>query len=662
MKQMRHGKIRWVQTRSILLILLLWCCSQVALALGLEDIQVLSRPGEPLIAQIPIVSDDPDELTNATVGLASDDVFRRVGLQLPDNVVRSLEFSFAKDTYGRALIWVTSPNPINQKAISFLVALEWPQGKVVREYTALIDTPNTIQAQEPPPIIEGPDASRIAITPKSTSPTTPAPSSPAEPATSSSPDSVAANQTAPSVPPAGEIWTTVKKGETLSELAQDVAQAHDVTLNQAMLALLRENPNAFINNNINRLRQGAVLRSPSQRALSAYGASQAAAIVRAQAAQWRQASMPVLQPAQTGAISPPTPLPDYSSTPQNTDRLEIAANASQNSHIKAKGALSGTHTSGDGDMLESTDMQQAKEDLASQQAEIQELHARINALEHIQQKQAELLTLKDSELAEAGKRLHTHQDSQPNASQEFDKLHSNSGLYAGLGIFALFLGLLSAFAWYRSRSAKQHSKHSVFGTLQSQGRHNPINGIMPNNQHQRKAAPGPDFSRTPANPFPTQSSALAHWFTRLVSKKNASSAKADTPHAQTHPNDANNQWASSSQWVSFAPKDRAFGEKYAPPPSDTSTPTSNQDTKDQQTTMERASVDVVKPAPEQQEQPLLKNDQAKADAARMHERLELARAYYELGDRKTAGILLNEVRSGNNLQARSEADELLKKL
>jgi pilus assembly protein FimV len=57
-----------------------------AWALGLGQIQVKSRPGQPLLAEIPIVSSDPTELQGLQVQLASPDTFRRIGLEPPTSV------------------------------------------------------------------------------------------------------------------------------------------------------------------------------------------------------------------------------------------------------------------------------------------------------------------------------------------------------------------------------------------------------------------------------------------------------------------------------------------------------------------------------------------------------------------------------------------------
>ncbi|KFA22154.1 ferrous iron transporter B, partial [Xanthomonas vasicola pv. musacearum NCPPB 4394] len=132
--------------------MLLMACSGAAMALGLGDIRVLSKPGQPLVAEIPVISNEPGELDNARVALASATTFARVGLERPQGLVGNLQFQFAQDARGRAVIRVTSSQAVDQPAINFLIEVEWDQGRLVREYSALVDAPSTAAAIAEPAI------------------------------------------------------------------------------------------------------------------------------------------------------------------------------------------------------------------------------------------------------------------------------------------------------------------------------------------------------------------------------------------------------------------------------------------------------------------------------------------------------------------------------
>ena len=89
--------LQWLVATALLL------ASSSALALGLGQIRVLSGPGQPLLAEIPIISNQPGELENARVRLASAETFARVGLQPPTGLVRDLQFAISADAHGRAV-------------------------------------------------------------------------------------------------------------------------------------------------------------------------------------------------------------------------------------------------------------------------------------------------------------------------------------------------------------------------------------------------------------------------------------------------------------------------------------------------------------------------------------------------------------------------------
>ena len=140
---------RFAQTA---LALALALASSSAAALGLGQLELKSKLGEPLVAEIQIISNDPGELERLRAGLASPETFARIGLQPPQGVVANLQFVSALDARGRPVIRVTSSEPIQQPLLTFLVEVDWGQGRLVREYSALLDTPRTVSAPLQPPI------------------------------------------------------------------------------------------------------------------------------------------------------------------------------------------------------------------------------------------------------------------------------------------------------------------------------------------------------------------------------------------------------------------------------------------------------------------------------------------------------------------------------
>jgi pilus assembly protein FimV len=400
------------RTQQVLGGLLLALCSGATLALGLGDIRVLSRPGEPLLAEIPVVSNEPGDLEQLLVALASPETFARVGLARPKGLVADLQFAVSRNAGGRAVIRVTSRRPVAQPVVGFLVEVNWGRGRLVREYTALLDAPSTTLATEQS-IIEGPaldesnaiardadkpaEVAELAAQSVASKPAVPAAVSPQKSVSeggAAAPPSVAA-----AVSDADKM-VLVRAGQTLWGIATDLAQSSGVTHSQAMLGLLRANPDAFIGGNINRLKRGVVLHSPEQQELVRVGAAEAALMVREQIGRWQQAGKPIPQPADSGvAPAPAAATTAAPASPASAARLQITPAVA--SDAGAAATTSGTSAEGEGDMLIKQELEQAREEIATRDAEIHELRARVDELEALQKQQQQLIALKNADLAKA---------------------------------------------------------------------------------------------------------------------------------------------------------------------------------------------------------------------------------------------------------------------
>ena len=401
MKNRVPGAVRPLKYVSTLLLAL---ASSSAMALGLGDIRVLSKPGQPLLAEIPVISADPSELENLRVALASPATFARVGLEPPSGLVSELQFELTRNAQGRAVVRVSSQAPVATPALNFLIEADWGQGRLVREYSALVDAPNSAAAVAEPEIVAPAGAMSNAII-REPAPETAAVAAPprrAEPAAAPRPSAPRAAPAAPAAPVAADGSVTVQRGQTLSQIAGSLAREQGVNRDQAMIALLRANPEAFIRGNVNLLKQGAVLRTPGADGVAQIDAQQAAAIVREHTAQWRQSRTAIPQPADSGVAAAPAPATATPASRQGA-RLEIAP------AVAAAGTTAGTTTGTaagtEGDMLANEQLRQAKEDVATRDAEIQELRERVAELEKLKAQQQSLITMKDNDLAAAQQRL-----------------------------------------------------------------------------------------------------------------------------------------------------------------------------------------------------------------------------------------------------------------
>ncbi len=409
-----------------------------ASALGLGQIEVKSKVGQPLVAEIPIISSDPTELEQLRAGLASPETFARIGLRPPIGIIAELQFTQALDARGNPIIRVTSTQPVSEPLLTFLVEVDWGQGRLVREYSALVDAPRTVSAPlqpdiaapvlEAPAVIERPAEPTVAteepVPPAEVPAAEPAPTeTAAEPAPQ---DGTAIAPTEPQQPIAVATPVTrpvfddndyeVRRGDTLSSIASRVGGAG--TLDQTMIALLRANPDAFIGGNINRLKAGAVLRMPGEAAMTELEAQQASAIVHSQTQEWRASRHAAPQPAgaDAGAAATAQAATASTSTPSKRvadARLEIVPPGA--SDATKAGTQSGFSAGGEGAMLEQ-ELTQTKETLAAREAEAEELKTRVAELEKLREQQQQLIAMKDSELAAAQQRLADAQKQQAQAS------------------------------------------------------------------------------------------------------------------------------------------------------------------------------------------------------------------------------------------------------
>ena len=246
------------------------------LALGLGEIDLKSALNQPFRADIPVTSESADDLSGLAVELASASTFDEFGL---DRAAFLAAFKFEVLNQGSdAVIRITSVNPVVEPFVTLLLEIRWTQGRLLREYTVLLDPP-VFAADVAQPAIETPVAGpapspvQVAPAPAPTPVETRAPIAPPPPAV-------------PSQPVTGGNYGPVQRNDTLWDIAGRYAEGTSVNRNQMMLAIYRVNPEAFVGN-INRLKAGMILRIPDAGELDALGRGEANAEVRRQNAEWK---------------------------------------------------------------------------------------------------------------------------------------------------------------------------------------------------------------------------------------------------------------------------------------------------------------------------------------------------------------------------------------
>jgi len=260
----------------------LWMSVPDANALGLGRLAVQSALGETLRADIDVTSITAEEASSLRVRIAPPEAYRAAGVDF-NPALTNATVQLLRRPDGRPYLRLTSDRPVQEPFVDVILELTWASGRLVREYTLLIDPP-TVRA--PAPQAAAPSTAPVISAAPSPAPApaaaTPAPS-PAPRAAAPAPSPRAA--AAPATPRQTVDEYTVKSGDTLYRVATRT-QHTGVSLDQMLVSLFRGNPQAFIDNNMNLLKAGAVLKVPSADEAKSVSTAEARQEIRAQSSDF----------------------------------------------------------------------------------------------------------------------------------------------------------------------------------------------------------------------------------------------------------------------------------------------------------------------------------------------------------------------------------------
>lgn len=260
-----------------------------ATALALGRITVKSALGEPLRAEIDIPQITPAEADSLRATTATAEAFRAQGMEYTQ-AMNSLQIQLQRRPDGRAVLILSSDRPVNEPFLDLVLDANWGSGRIVRSYTMLFDPPELRRAA---PGVTAP--AQIAAAPAPSSPsarttvpaTRPAADTPPPTSAARAPAPVPANKAPATARMAAEDAVTVRSGDTAGRIAGAYKPA-GISLDQMLVAMMRANPDAFVQGNVNRLKTGAVLQIPDQQAAQATPAPQARQIMAAQARDFNE--------------------------------------------------------------------------------------------------------------------------------------------------------------------------------------------------------------------------------------------------------------------------------------------------------------------------------------------------------------------------------------
>ena len=292
---------RWQKTAlAAAAIALLGLSGTGAHALSLGRLTVQSALGEPLRAEIDVPEITADEAASLKAGVALPDAFVAAGMEY-NPAMSSLQATLQRRADGRAYLRLSSERTINDPFVDLILEATWSQGRIVRDYTLLFDPPTLRKAPAAPTLAQVPTAPVVTNLP----PKTAAAPSAAEPARATSTAKAAAPRpAAPAAAPtevSGDQFT-VKKGDTASKIANSIKPA-GVSLDQMLVAMLRSNPEAFVNDNLNRIRAGAVINIPKTELAQSVSPAEASKLVVAQSKDFNDFRRSLATNAPTASVA-----------------------------------------------------------------------------------------------------------------------------------------------------------------------------------------------------------------------------------------------------------------------------------------------------------------------------------------------------------------------
>jgi pilus assembly protein FimV len=362
--------------------------TSAAHAAGLGKLTVLSALGQPLRAEIELTAVSGDEASGLSAKLASPEAFKAANIDF-NPALLSLRFT-VEQRGGRQFIRVSSTQPLNEPFVDMLLELSWNNGRLVREYTFLLD-PAELRATQSAQVAPSETRATPAARPQAAAPST------LDTARAQEADRIAGRPT-PRRAETDEGAASkfrVKPGDTLGRIAAQVKPV-DVSLDMMLVALYRANPEAFIGNNMNRLKSGRILTVPAADAVRGTDAAEAHGVVVAHAADFNAYRNKLA--GQVGASEPAkAPEAGQGASGKITAKVEerpTAANEAQDKLRLSKAAPA--QPAGKGTTMSTEDRIAKEKELADAQSRVRELERNVSDLE-------KLATIKNKAGAEAEK-------------------------------------------------------------------------------------------------------------------------------------------------------------------------------------------------------------------------------------------------------------------
>ncbi len=272
--------------KKISLAVFLAFMSFVANSAELGHLNIHSALGEPLKADIELLSVSPQELSTLVAAIASEEAYAAQGLTRLA-IFNNIKAEVTKKSDGLTLVTLSSVQPISDPYLGLLVQIDWATGRLQREYTVLLDPPEYKSTAD--------DTALLPISPLAGNAV-----DAVKKITNNPSDALVSNQVKHKISPdvasliksdkkpinsAKEISLVTERGDTLEAVARDM-QIDGVSLNQMLLGLYEHNISAFSGANINRLKVGQIIKLPTKEILTSIDEQQAKQSIKVHATNW----------------------------------------------------------------------------------------------------------------------------------------------------------------------------------------------------------------------------------------------------------------------------------------------------------------------------------------------------------------------------------------
>ncbi|HZV61250.1 MAG TPA: FimV/HubP family polar landmark protein [Methylophilaceae bacterium] len=372
-------------------------------AAGLGKLTVISGLGEPLNAEIELLSTTTEELSTLTAAIAPEEAYAVQGLER-SALHNAIQVEVDKKPDGTPILKLSTRQPVSDPFLDMLIQVDWSTGRLLREYTVLLDPPGySNNAASGGPAVEAPT---VQASPSTDTTSTAADQDTGDASADQQSTTDAGRARTPSTASTEDAtqqeYTTVA-GDTLSSIAKRL-QVEGVSLEQMLAGLYTANEKAFVGGNMNRLRVGQIIQVPSAEELQSISQTEAAQQVRVHSTDWN-----AYRNRLAGIVAESAPADE--DTDAQTSGGKISTSAEDKAAPPATGPrdvvkLSKTDTSGAaaGDSKALQDRINAlQEEVTAKEKATQEANERTAMLEKQIADMQKLLAIKSQSLAEMQK-------------------------------------------------------------------------------------------------------------------------------------------------------------------------------------------------------------------------------------------------------------------